>query len=313
MRTGVSYMGHHNPKHLRTDLADIAALGCNDVLLAAQENDFVYMTGKLDFLPKIARDHGLRPIAIFWGVLNCFGGGRSSQFLLEQPGCQQRKKDGSHHPPGCYNNAKCVARVKQMIDRIAHAGFEGYFIDEPYPLDCYCDACRDLFSQWYRGDLMTADDAVVKAFRNRCIFGYIETLGGYIKQHHPQIETMCCLMPTERAIWAQTAQVPGLDNLGTDIYWVNQDNDVEEMTPMVRDLADVCRQHGKIHHEWLQAWNVRAGKESRIVEQGEILIREQPDALYVWAYESQIGTTETSDDPAAAWSAACEVLRLARQ
>ena len=85
MRTGVSYMGHHNPKHLLTDIREMAALQLDDVLLSAQENDFVHFTGKLRFTPQIAKDHGIRPIAIFWGALNLFGGGRSSQFLLEHP------------------------------------------------------------------------------------------------------------------------------------------------------------------------------------------------------------------------------------
>ncbi len=75
MRTGVTYMGHHNPKHLRTDLEEMASLGCDDVLVAAQENDFVYFTGKLGFTPRIIKELGMRPIAIFWGVLNLFGGG----------------------------------------------------------------------------------------------------------------------------------------------------------------------------------------------------------------------------------------------
>jgi hypothetical protein len=33
LRTGVAYLGHHNPRHLRADLEAIHALGCDDVLL----------------------------------------------------------------------------------------------------------------------------------------------------------------------------------------------------------------------------------------------------------------------------------------
>jgi len=199
-----------------------------------------------------------------------------------------------------------------MIDRIAHHGFRGYFIDEPPPIDCYCESCRALFAQWHGGDLASAHDAARADFRHRCVLNYIQTVAAYVKKNYPQLETMCCLMPHDRALWAQAAQLPGLDNLGTDIYWVNQSNDVEEMTPLVRDLAALCRQHGKLHHEWLLAWTVKTGKEDRILEQGRILVREQPHALYVWAFAGQIGTTETSENPELAWSRACDVLRLAR-
>ena len=89
MLTGVSYMSHHNPKHIETDLADMVALKLDDALVCLQENDFIHFTGKVDFTAKLARDVGIRPIAIFWGAMNLFGGGRSSQFLLEHPDCFQ--------------------------------------------------------------------------------------------------------------------------------------------------------------------------------------------------------------------------------
>ncbi len=79
MRTGVTYMRHHNPRHLAADFAAMRVLGLDDVLLAAQENDFRYFTGKVQFTPELACAHGLRPIAIFWGALNLFSGGRAKQ------------------------------------------------------------------------------------------------------------------------------------------------------------------------------------------------------------------------------------------
>ena len=43
----------------------------------------------------------------------------------------------------------------------------------------------------------------------------------------------------------------------------------------------------------------------------KVLVREQPDALYVWAWKGQIGTAETCDDPETSWRYAPEVLRKA--
>ena len=313
MRTGVSYMGHHNPKHLATDLQDMKSLGCKDVLVAAQENDFVHMTGKLTFLPGIAADLGIRPIAIFWGALNLFGGGTSSQFLLEYPIGHQVRKNGTWNPSGCYNNPLCVERIQEMIDRIAELGFAGYFIDEPTPIDCYCESCRALFYEWQGSDLTAAGDEALRSFRAECVLHYVRTIAGYTKSNHPQVETMCCLMPCDQDLWRRAAEIDGLDNLGTDIYWANSDNDVEEMTPIVRDLAGVCEANGKKHHEWLQCWKVKAGNEQRVADQGRILVRERPGGLYIWAYEGQVGTTEACDDPAAAWSRARQVLELAKE
>jgi hypothetical protein len=313
MRTGVAYMGHHNPKHLASDMREMRELGLDDVFVCTQENDFRHFTGKVNFAPKIAAENGLRSIAIFWGALNLFGGGRSSQFLLENPGGFQVARDGSHLPGGCYVNPLCVARIREMIDTVAEAGFRGYFVDEPTPLrDCYCPSCRDRYQEWHSGDLAAAGESEREAFRQRCVLEYVRTISDYCKAEHPEIETSCCLMPCDRQMWQAGSEIDSLDNLGTDIYWVNNDRDVEEMVSLIEDVADCCRRGGKIHHEWLQCYKVEAGREGRITEQGEVLLREKPDALYVWAWLGQVGTTETCADPALAWRHASTILEKAK-
>jgi len=313
MRTGVSYMGHHNPRHIETDIREMKDLGLDDVFLAAQENDFLYLPGKLECTARIAQDHGLRPIAICWGALNLFGGGLSSQFLLTNPEGHQVGLDGSHDPAGCYVNPSCVSRIQEMIDTIAELGFEAYFVDEPTPLrDCYCSSCRKAFDEWTGGDLASASDADKESFRQRCVVEYVKTISEYCKENHPQLETMTCLMPRDDEIWDETSKIKALDNLGTDMYWVNEDRDVEEMTPVLQDLDALCKKSGKVHHEWLQCWHVQKGNEPRILEQGKVLIREKPDAIYAWAWLGQVGMLERCEDPEASWQQVCEVMRLAK-
>jgi hypothetical protein len=313
MRTGVSYMGHHNPKHLASDLRAMRDLQLDDVFVCCQENDFIHFPGKLKFTPQIAREYGVRPLALFWGVLNLFGGGRQSHLLLEHPECFQVRRDGSHWKEGCYVNPISVRRIEEMIDIAAGAGYEGYFIDEPTPLrDCFCPSCTAKFEEWYQADLRTASPEGQEAFRQRCVVDYVKMMAAYCKANHPQLETFCCLMPHDDTMWEATAQIASLDNLGTDIYWTNNDRDLAEMPPIIDKMAALTRQAGKIHHEWLECWRVKAGREDRVRQQGEIMVRQQPDALYVWAWEGQIGTKESCDDPVLAWSKACEVLRMAK-
>ncbi len=213
---------------------------------------------------------------------------------------------------GCYVNPACVGRVKEMIDIAVERGFQGYFVDEPTPIDCYCRSCREKYHETTGGDLHTAALEQVHAFRKRCVVDYVADIAGYCKAKHPHIETSCCVMPHDNALWEPMASIAALDSLGTDIYWTNNERDVEEMTPIVRELAAVCKAHGKLHHEWLQAWTVNAGCEPRTEAQGEILIREQPDALYIWAFAAQIGTTESSANPELSWDYAKKVLRKAK-
>jgi hypothetical protein len=313
MRTGVSYMSHHNPKHIATDLRAMRELGLDEIFVCCQENDFLWFPGKVKFTPQIAKEHGIRPLALFWGALNLFGGGRQSHLLLEHPECFQVRRDGSHWKEGCYVNPLSVQRIQELIDVAAEAGYEGYFVDEPTPLrDCFCAACTARFDQWYQADLRSAPDEQVEAFRQRCVVDYVRTMADYCKANHPQLETFCCLMPHDDAMWEAAAQIASLDNLGTDIYWTNNDRDLADMAPIIERMAALCRAHGKTHHEWLECWRVQAGREERVRQQGEIMVRQRPDAFYIWAWEGQIGTKESCDNPDLAWSKAVEVLRLAK-
>ena len=313
MRTGTAYFGPHDHRHVTSDLQEMVRLGLEDVLLAAQENDFIHFPGKLKHTALIANDLGLRPIAIFWGALNLFGGGRSSAYLLEHREASQVAKDGSPLAGGCYVNPGCVELIRGMIDTIAGLGFKGYFIDEPLPLmDCFCPSCRSKFEERHGGDLAKADAALQETFRSECVLDYVTAIATHCKTNHPGLEVFCCLTPYNQPLWEPAAAIPGLDNLGTDVYWVNTEREVEEMTPIVGRMREVCKAHGKRHHEWLQCWLVFRGYEERILQQGRILVREKPDALYVWGWRGQAGMAETCEDPELAWAKACEVIALAK-
>jgi hypothetical protein len=261
----------------------------------------------------LAREQGIRPLALFWGALNLFGGGRSSHFLLSNPDSFQVARDGGHRAAGCYNNPKAVALIQGMIDTVATAGYEGYFVDEPTPLRaCFCPACRAKYEATVGGDLATAPEQSVEAFRQQCVVDYVKTIADYCKANHPQLETFCCLMPHDDAMWAAAAQIDTLDNLGTDIYWTNNNRDLAEMGPIIDKMAETCRVHNKVHHEWLECWRAEAGRETRIREQGEIMVLRNPDAFYVWAWEGQIGVYESCANPELAWAEACKVLRMAK-
>ena len=313
MITGVSYMGHHNPRYLAADFAAMRTLGLDDVFVCLQENDFRHFTGKVNFAPDLARRAGIRPLALFWGALNLFGGGRSSQFLLENSDCFQRDREGNLLAAGCYVNPKCVAYIESLITLCADVGYAGYFVDEPVPLNCYCPACLEQFASLMGGDLRQAAPADEQHFRHHCVITYIKTIADYCKSYQPALETFCCLMPSEQAMWAEASALASLDNIGTDIYWGNNDRDVREMRPLLAEMEEHARAHHKRHHEWLHGWGIRAGREPRIIEMGDELIRARPDALYVWAWEAQIGTYESCDDPMRAWAAAVEVIRRAQR
>src|SRR5690606_20071631 len=151
------------------DLRAMQELQLDEIFVCCQENDFIWFPGKVKFTAQLAKEHGIRPLALFWGALNLFGGGLQSHFLLEHPECLQARRDGSLWKAGCYVQPLAVQYLQGLIDVVAEAGYEGYFVDEPTPLrDCFCPACVEQFAIWYDGDLFQAPAEQVEAFRQRC-------------------------------------------------------------------------------------------------------------------------------------------------
>ena len=138
-------------------------MGCGDVFFAITESDLRHAPGKASFGPRIAADLGLRPIAILWGALNLFGGGRQSLFLLENPHARQIDAQGQPTPHGCYVNPASLGFIHDQIAYFDRQGFAGYFVDEPTPINCFCPACRGKFEELFHAELTTADAATQKA------------------------------------------------------------------------------------------------------------------------------------------------------
>jgi hypothetical protein len=213
--------------------------------------------------------------------------------------------------PGCPNHPKVVGRAREYVDRAIEAGVDGFFWDEPQKYDCYCDACRELFRNRGGGDLAAAPEPERNAFRRWAVGNWIEGMSRYVKSKDRKLITSTCVMPSERDAWADSAACPSLDSLGTDTYWLLEGLPLEWMVEPCRALVDCARKAGKSPHLWLQCWSVPRRRERELVDASRILAEAEPDALYIWAYRGQDGTSETCDDPARAWECALEGFRNA--
>lgn len=108
-------MGHHNPKHLMTDLRAIRELQLDKEILYMQENDFIHFPGKINFTPQLAHSKGFAHWRSF-GVRSIFLAVDAPATLLNNPDCFQVGIDGSHRAAGCYNNPKAVQHIQTLIE-----------------------------------------------------------------------------------------------------------------------------------------------------------------------------------------------------
>lgn len=313
-------MGSHRRDVLAAELGDIRSRGFDEVILAVQENDFIHFPGKIAETPGIAHDLGLRVLVNLWGYACSFGGGRISRLLSDEPEVMARNRDGSPYAVkwpgfrmhvGCTSHPRLYERAQEFASTAMAAGVDGFFWDEPTKIDCYCDACKKSFAEFGKGDLLKAREEDRAAFRRFSVRRWVSEMSRWVKTQKPALETSTCVMPSDRDAWEEVAGVGDLDSLGTDTYWLLEKKPIEWMREPCRSLVSVAKAHGKSAHLWLQCWQVPAGKEEELVEASRELAAALPDAIYVWAYDGQAGTSEACDDSAKAWKFALEGLRAA--
>ena len=302
MKLGVTYLGSYLPEHVRADLADIRAMGCDEVLVALQENDFRHFPGKVALAPTVGHDLGLRVLANFWCFASAFGGGRMSILLTEEPDTWLLGADGARRGLGCMNHPALLARAREMVDVCIVAGYDGFFWDEPTAQDCYCPHCRVAYAEQVGGELLAAPAEKVAAFRQWSIGNYVRVMSDYVKGRRADLETATCVMPIDRAAWELTAAIPSLDTFGSDPYWQVMDGTLPWTAEVTRDVVSLSRKHGKRCLMWLQGWAMPAGREVEILQAARLIAGERPDALYTWSYRGGLGSDEQCEDPQAAWA-----------
>src|SRR3954453_9761514 len=89
MIAGCSYFGVRIPRHVRRDMADLAARGYTGVLHTFSENDLAYYRETMRELVEASHAAGLTVQASPWGLAGPFGGGAESPSVGRRPGeCQ---------------------------------------------------------------------------------------------------------------------------------------------------------------------------------------------------------------------------------
>jgi hypothetical protein len=84
-RAGCSYFGVRIPRHVRRDMADLAARGYTGVLHTFSENDFAYYRDTMAEIVAISHAAGLSVLASPWGLGRTFGGEAESRWVAFHP------------------------------------------------------------------------------------------------------------------------------------------------------------------------------------------------------------------------------------
>jgi N-acetylmuramic acid 6-phosphate etherase len=309
---GCSYFGVRVVRHVRRDMADLAARGYTGVLHTFSENDLAYYRETFTEIVAASHDAGLSVQVSPWGLGRTFGGEAESRWVAFHPEECQVMDDGRRVAAACLNSPAYRSFCMEWADAALDAGVDSVFWDEPawvVPVHvgvhdasrwtCRCTHCRERFGDEIPHELSPE----VRAFREASVVDFLREVVAHVAARGGA-NTICLLPATEGAHgisdWGSVASLPGLTTFATDPYWKHWN---EPAGPFVRRFARLLRETCARHDVGAQLWLPSFGLTRDEIPELEAAIagarEEGVEDLWTWGYEAcgHMSALATPDAP----------------
>jgi hypothetical protein len=227
---GCSYFGVRVVRHVRRDMADLAARGYTGVLHTFSENDLEHYRGTMRDIVEASHDAGLTVQLSPWGVGRTFGGEAESRFAAFHPEACQVLDDGRRVAAACINQPAYRAFCKEWADAALETGADSVFwdepawvvpahvgVDDPCRWSCRCERCAERFGAPLPRELTPE----LQAFREASVVDFLREVVAHVAERCGR-NTICLLPATEGtpglSAWDPVAALPGLTTFATDPY-----------------------------------------------------------------------------------------------
>jgi len=298
IKTGVSYFGVRNPKHVVNDIDDMKKHGVTFVVHTFSENDHQYYLETMKEIVNLTKEREMEVYLDPWGVGRVFGGEAYSKFVMFFRKARQILSDNQEVPAACINHPDFISYMKDWIEAVHYTGSHGIFWDEPHffrPWEiperknswgCRCKKCRELFFEKYGYEMPMELNKDVRNFKKESIEAFLKDLSKYAKEKG--LLNALCLLPDyeKEQEWEDIFSIRTLDIVGTDPYWRDiREEDfrryIEKFSQLVNHLAHKYGKEGQI---WIQAFDVKSGEEWKIEEAVKIAFLSGIRNFAAWSY-----------------------------
>lgn len=320
-RFGASYFGVRDPDHVYEDMLEMAKDGLTFVVHTFSENDLRFYRETMKEIVEVSKKAGLEVYLDPWGVCGIFGGEAFSAFVCENPDTWQVLKNGERVPAACPNNPKTIRFLEGWVRVAIELSPTGVFFDEPHfykkskdDWACACEFCQLKFQKEFKYSLPAQFSEDVLKFRIKTMANLIRHLSRIAKNEG--LTTALCLLPREKEIphWAEFFQIPHLDIIGTDPYWIALGLDGDDVTHHVRKFSrivvELAATHGKESQIWIQAFNIPAGTETNIRRAVLTAAEEGVRNITAWSFKgTRMMSYIKSDRPEIVWETYISAIR----
>lgn len=324
---GVSYFGVRDPRHVRTDLDEIAAAGFKSVTHTFSEHDLRYHAKDVAAIVAETKSRGLEAVLDPWGVAGLFGGEAYSELALVDLDSRQIDAQGSSVPASCPNAPATRALLHRWSKLALEFGADCLFWDEPHfylgalrggprvPC-CRCHHCVRVFREEHGAATLPPEgDPILEDFRGRTIANLLHELLNAMRGAGA-LQTLCLLPFGEfqgaaTDDWERLGSLTGWHRLATDPYWMDRPVSVREfVSRQSKRLRSLCDATGTQMEVWIQGIRIPRGDEGKIQEAVDAALAEGAERIAFWSYRATDRMSSLAcQDPEAAWKAMLEAVR----
>ena len=327
LKTGTAYHGNRMLSHAIEDMRRIAAADMDIVVHMLSHNDWERHDTVMADIFKATESFGLEVWVDNWGI----GGapGDKCHFLAYHPEAHSYYGDGIMHPYQiCLNAPSYREFVKNWLHKVVEIGGKTVFWDEPfiphvkiegtdnYYSACTCPTCRKMFEDRFGKKMPTVMDADVAKFRNDTLVEF----HGFMTEYANSLglKNVICLMPYQLSGMTQGSsllsmdiskicEIPYIDNIGTDPYWVGTGyHPYEYAYNSTRACVETADKYGKDHNIWIQTYNNPRGSEDEIIEAFHGAYDGGARTILTWSYNCGESNSYRAECTERAWARVIE-------